>query len=114
MFWTRRNNSMKRVFQEMDDDELAMAEAPGLCAVANKKARKEQTADEQRSSSWWINGYRNWDDKAFKRRLRVNRATFQFILGEVEDQLVKEPTRFKPEPIPPDTQLAITLYRLAH
>ena len=41
-------------------------------------------------------------------------SRFQFILGEIEDQLVKEPTRFKPEPIPPDTQLGICLYRLAH
>ena len=46
--------------------------------------------------------------------MRTNRATFQFILGEIEDRLVKEPTRFKPEPIPPDTQLAICLYRLAY
>ena len=34
--------------------------------------------------------------------------------GEIEAQLVKEPTRFKPKAIPPDTQLPICLYRLAH
>ena len=77
-----------------------------------KRPRKGRRVDEERSSSWWRNGYRNWDDTAFRKRLRTNRATFQFILGEIEDQLVKEPTRFKPEP--PDTQLAICLYRLAH
>ena len=112
MFMT--NISRKRVFQELEEDELAMAEALGLCAVANKKPRKERTADEERSNLWWRNGYQNWDDEAFKERLRINRATFQFILDEIEEQLVKEPTLFKPEPIPPDTQLAITLYRLAH
>ncbi|CAH3133439.1 unnamed protein product [Pocillopora meandrina] len=79
-----------------------------------KRPRKERGAYEERSSSWWRNGYRNWNNTAFKKRLRTNRATFQFILGEIEDRLVKEPTRFKPEPIPPDTQLAICLYRLAH
>lgn len=110
MFWTKKSNSMKQVFQGMDDEELAMAEVLGFCAVSNKKARKERSGDEQRSSLWWRNGYLNWDDKAFKKPLRVNQATFQFLLGEVQDQLVKEPTRFKPEPIPPDTQLAITLY----
>ena len=106
MFMT--NISRKRVFQEQEEDELAMAEALGLCAVANKKPRKERTADEERGNLWWRNGYQNWDDKAFKKRLRINRATFQFILIEIEEQLVKEPTRFKPKSILPDTQLAIT------
>ena len=75
MFMT--NISRKRVFQELEEDELAMAEALGLCAVANKKPRKERTADEERSNLWWRNGYQNWDDEAFKKRLRINRATFQ-------------------------------------
>ena len=33
MFWTKKNNSMKRVFQEMDEDELAMAEAMAIAYV---------------------------------------------------------------------------------
>ena len=113
MFWTRKNQSRKRLLQTMGG-ELDMVEALGLCAATMKRPRKERGADEERSSAWWRNGYRNWDDTAFKKRLRTNWATFQFILGEIEDQLVKEPTRFKPEPIPPDTQLAICLYRLAY
>ena len=113
MFWTRKNQSRKRLLQTMGG-ELDMVEALGLCAATMKRPRKERGADEERSSAWWRNGYWNWDDTAFKKRLRTNRATFQFILGEIEDQLVKEPTRFKPEPIPPDTQLAICLYRLAY
>ena len=113
MFLTRKNQSRKRLLQTMDG-ELDMVEALGLCAATMKRPRKERGADEERSSSWWRNGYRNWDDTAFKKRLCTNRATFQFILGKIEDQLVKKPTRFKPEPIPSDTQLAICLYRLAH
>ena len=113
MFLTRKNQSRKRPLQTMGG-ELDMVEALGLCAATMKRPRKERGADEERSSAWWRNGYRNWDDTAFKKRLRTNRATFQFILGEIEDQLVKEPIRFKPEPIPPDTQLAICLYRLAY
>ncbi|CAH3128541.1 unnamed protein product [Pocillopora meandrina] len=113
MFLTRKNQSRKRLLQTMDG-ELDMVEALGLCAATMKRPRKERGADEERSSLWWRNGYRNWDDTAFKKRLCTNRATFQFILGKIEDQLVKKPTRFKPEPIPSDTQLAICLYRLAH
>ena len=114
MLVTQKSESRKRKLQMMEDDEIDTAKAIGLCAVRAKRPRKERDPDEQRSSSWWRHGYRNWDDSAFNKRLRINRATFQFILGEIEAQLVKEPTRFKPEPIPPDTQLAICLYRLAH
>ena len=109
----KKNQSRKQLLQDMDG-ELDMAQGLGLCAVAMKRPRKGRSVDEERSSLWWRNGYQNWDDTAFKKRLCTNRATFQFILGEIEDQLVKEPTRFKPEPIPPDTQLPICLYRLAH
>ena len=98
----------------MEDVEIDTAKAIGLCAVRAKRPRKERSPDEQRSSSWWRHGYRNWDDSAFKKCLGINRATFQFILGEIDTQLVKDPTHLKPEPIPPDTQLAICLYRLAH
>jgi hypothetical protein len=51
---------------------------------------------------------------AFKKRLRVSRATFDFILNEISNQIVKQPTRMKPHPTSPATQLAICLYRLAH
>lgn len=72
---------------------------------------RERNPDEQRDSSWWRNGYLNWNDEAFKKRLRINQAIFQFILGEVRDKLIKEPTLFK---LSPDTQLAICLNQLAH
>ncbi|CAB4016868.1 Hypothetical predicted protein [Paramuricea clavata] len=70
--------------------------------------------DEHRSSTWWSEGYRTWDDVAFKKRLRVSRAIFDFILNEISAQIVKQPTRMKPHPTSPATQLAICLYRLAH
>ena len=90
MFLKKKSQSRKRLLQDMDG-ELDMAQALGLCAVAMKRPRKGRSVDEERSSSWWRNGYQNWDDTAFKKRLHTNRATFQFILGEIEDQLVKEP-----------------------
>jgi len=54
MFLRRQNQSRKRFLEE----------ALGLCVVANKRERKERSGDEQRYSSWWRNGYLNWDDKA--------------------------------------------------
>ena len=41
-----------------------LEEALGLCVVANKRERKERSGDEQMDSSWWRNGYLNWNDKA--------------------------------------------------
>ena len=79
-----------------------------------KKPRVERSRDEERDKSWWENGYRNWTDNAFKKRLRVNRCTFEYILYEIKPIITKTPTRFKPHPTPPETQLAICLYRLAH
>ena len=114
MLVTQKSESRKEKLQMMEDVEIDTAKAIGLCAVQAKRPRKERSPDEQRSSSWWRHGYRNWDDSAFKKCLGINRATFQFILGEIDTQVVKDPTHLKPELIPPDTQLAICLYRLAH
>lgn len=82
--------------------------------MLNKKPREERGEDELRNNTWWSQGYRNWDDAAFKKRLRVSRDTFEFILAEITNDIVKQPTRMKPQPTPPATQLAICLYRLAH
>jgi len=56
IFLKRQNQSRNRFLEE----EL------GLCVVANKEERKERSGDEQRDSSWWRNGYLNWNDKALK------------------------------------------------
>jgi len=41
-----------------------LEKALGLCVVTNKRKRKERSRDKQRDSSWWRNGYLNWNDKA--------------------------------------------------
>ena len=56
MFLKRKNQSRK----------LFLEEALGLCVVANKRERKKRNGDEQRDSSWWRNGYLNWNDKALQ------------------------------------------------
>lgn len=67
MFLARKNQSRKPLLQTMDE-ELDMVEALGLCAPAMKRPRKERVADEERSSSWGRNGYRNEANTAFKQR----------------------------------------------
>ena len=62
---------------------------------------------------WWTNGCENWTDKQFKTRFRVNRDRFNYLLQELQESIKRETTRFK-EPVAPEIQLALTLYRLAH
>ena len=54
-----------------------------------------------------------WTDKQFKKRFRVNGDTFNYLLQELQESIKRETTRFK-EPVAPEIQLALTLYRLAH
>ena len=67
-----------------------------------------------RDHSWWTNGYQTWTEEEFKKRLRIKRETFEYIIGEIRLDIQKEPTNFKSNPTSVDRQLAITLYRLAH
>lgn len=101
MFIRNRKRSSRQMLEQMNED-VELAEAMALAGVIlSKKPRLEKSQNEPRDNSWWRNGYRSWDDKAFKKCLRVNRATFEFILEAVRDDIVKEPTRFNPEPTPP-------------
>ena len=74
--------------------------------VITKSNRNERGLDELRNGDWRTNGYQTLDEASFKKRLRVSRDTFQFILAETKDLIKKEPTRMKPHPTPPATLLA--------
>ena len=50
-FLKKKNQSRKRLLQDMDE-ELDVAQALGLCAVAMKRPRKGRSVDEERSSSF--------------------------------------------------------------
>ena len=99
---------------DMDFETEASEPAVMSAIVIGKSDRNEQGPDESRNRDWWTNGYQNWDEASFKKRLRVSQDTFEYILGEIKDLIKKEPTRIKPHPTPPATQLALCLYRLAH
>ena len=44
----------------------------------------------------WTCGYAAWSDAQFKARVRVNRDTFDFLLGEIIGDIEKTPTNLKP------------------
>jgi hypothetical protein len=94
-----------------DDGQFEKLAAAVVCCFP--KERKPKGPIEERNSQWWDYGYRNWTNNQFKKRLRVNRETFDDILESMRELLVKETTKFK-EPVSPERQLGLTLYRLAH
>lgn len=104
----------KSCFREIEFETEAAQAAALSAIVVSKGNRNARGADELRNGNWWTEGYQNWDEDSFKKRLRVSRETFEFILGEIGDMIVKEATRMKPNPSTPAAQLAMCLYRLAH
>ena len=97
----------------MIEDENGFSSILGAFICGCAKERKPKGQSKQRSCHWWRNGCKNWTDKQFKKRFRVNQNTFHYLLQNIEESIKRETTRFK-EPVAPEIQLALTLYRLAH
>lgn len=110
-FHLNEQMTKKRCLTEMEvETEVAAALALSI-PVLIRCNRKKRSEEEQRDGNWWSNGYENWDEGAFKKRVRVSRDTFEFLLGEIRDDISKTSTPMKPYPTLPATQLAICLYR---
>ena len=107
-FKRRRSHVVRELF--MDNKEAKHRAATVSCCCV--KERRPKGPIEMRDTVWWQHGYVNWTDKQFKKRLRVNRDNFHFILNNISDLIIREVTKFK-EPVSPDRHLAITLYHLA-
>ena len=97
----------------MIEEESGFGNVLGAYVCGCTKERRSKGESEQRSCHWWRNGCANWTDKQFKKRFRVNRNTFNYILQELQESIKRKTTRFK-VPVAPEIQLALTLYLLAH
>lgn len=104
---------LKNEVMDLETNSI-LAITSAVLGVTAEKERAERSPNEERDKSMWENGYNTWNEKKFKRSLRVTRDTFDYILAEIVTDLIKKPTPMKPDPISPETQLALTLYRLAH
>ena len=100
---------IEKKMQEMDGEFMSIV-ATTLSNLTVKKTKKRRSKDVQRDQTWWADGYRNWSDVEFKKKLRLNRETFDFILDRIRPELEKKPTNAKPNPTTVDRQLASTLY----
>ena len=63
---------------------------------------------------WWRNVYFNWDNEQFKPKFRLTKGNSNIILNRIEASVVKTPTNLVPEPIKPNRQLGLIIYKLAH
>ena len=63
-----------------------------------------------RNNGWWNKVWHQYSEKRFKRTLRVSRGTFLYILERIRHDIAKETVT--EEPISPELQLAVCLYRL--
>ena len=69
-FHVNEQMAKNRCLKEMEvETEVAVALALSI-QVLIKCNRKKRSEDEQRDGNWWINGYQNWDEDAFKKRCR--------------------------------------------
>ena len=100
---------LKYIFRE---NQNSLITPLAVCASLFKE-RQPKGPDEEWNSQWWGNGYRQWTEEQFKKRVCVTRETFDFILETVTNDTAKETTKFK-ERTSPQCQLALTLNRLAH
>ena len=62
----------------------------------------------------WRNVYFNWDNEQFKSKFRLTQNNFSIILNRIEASILKTPANLVPEPIEPNRQLGLTIYKLAH
>ena len=97
---------------ENNDSFLPIRSALSV-SLAAKCEKKPKSPNERKNHLWREHGYEHWTDAQFKKRLRVSRDTFQFLLHTIADYIKKETTPFK-KPTSPELQLALTLYRLSH
>ena len=66
------------------------------CCSHTRSVKTGRGPDRERDKRWWEDVYATGDDVIFRKTLRMKRETFNFILGEINHELVKEPTNMKP------------------
>ena len=98
------------------EEDVVTVCAQVVAELSQIKETKPRSARKERShlKVFWDSGYDKLNNAKFKERLRINRATFEYILEKITPAIIKTPTNMEPHPMEPQRQLALTLYRLGH
>ena len=112
MDWNAFLHTMKRKWEisetEIEDewmkrrkvegvDMTGMFSAIAAAAVLEEKGRKERGKNIIRDKSWWTNGMKNWSNPEFKKRVPINKETFEYLLENISP-LSKTPTKPQSRP----------------
>ena len=73
----------KKRFRREMEFETEAAQPNVIPAIVIKNDRNEHGPDEMWNGDCWTNPYQNWDEASLKKRLRVSRDTFEFILSKI-------------------------------
>ena len=74
----RRSSKRSYILEtEVDTSNIVITEAAKLLISGTTSGVEDRKSPhELGNAQWWTQGYLNWDDEEFARRLRINRATF--------------------------------------
>ena len=105
-------NNFQSQQQEEEDREILHI----LAILLGRQERKAKgtNVDREQGKVWWRNVKANWSDNKISEVFRICREVFNFILNIIQSFITKVPTNLVLNPIDPEKQLALTLYRLAH
>ena len=95
----------------MGDNFDLLTNLVGVAGILSSKPRKPRVADRDRDARKlrWEDLFYRSSEEEFKEKMRVSRATFDFLVQTMWDDLILVPTNWKPNPTTPDRQLALTL-----
>ena len=84
--------------------------------IESKQTERDPNVNKNIGKLWemWRDVYFNWDNEQFKSKFRLTKNNFKIILNRKEASIVKTPTNLVPEPTEPNTQLRLTIHKLAH
>ena len=82
------------------EEDVVTVCAQVLAELSQIKETKPRSARKERShlKVFWDSGYDKWNNAEFKERLRINRATFEYILEKITLAIIKTPTNIGTTP----------------
>ena len=100
----RRRKRARTATANQQADLISVMSAEVVNLMTEKNARKPRAQDEDRieDKKWWANNP-NWSAKQFKKRMRIERPTFEYLLSVIAPKLQRKPTppATRPHTLPP-------------
>ena len=110
MDWNKFLRSIKRKWESNEEEfeenyrkrkrDEEVIDQTGLLSTVSAAAILESTSKRKprgkniiRNNSWWTNGVASWTNAEFKKRVRINRETFEFLLEKISPKLEKNPDK---------------------